>query len=64
MDSHAVSSPTIFGPLSSMFSQEAHDAILAEELAEAAATSAAETSATAEAMGAEGLPVQHLLLSE
>ena len=60
-----------------MFSQEAHDAILAEERAEAAqhtadietmsaaaaaATSAAETSATAEAMGAEGLPVQHRAL--
>ena len=56
-----------------MFSQEAHDAILAEERAElqqqqididamnaaTAATLAAETSVTTEAMGAEGLPVQH-----
>ena len=54
-----------------MFSEEARAAILAEEQAEAAqhtadietmnaaAASAAETSATAEAMGAEGLPAQH-----
>ena len=56
-----------------MFSQEAHDAILAEERAEqqqqqididamnaaTAAALAAETSVTTEAMGAVGLPVQH-----
>ena len=50
-----------------MFSQEAHDAILAEERAELqqqqididAMQSAAETSAVTEAMGPVGLPVQH-----
>ena len=56
-----------------MFSEEAHAAILAEEQAEAAQhtadietmnaaaapSSAAETSATVEVMGAEGLPAQH-----
>ena len=75
MASHHISSPTILGPLSSMFSQEAHDAILAEEQAEQqqqqididamnAATAAAltaETSVTTEAMGAVGLPVQQKL---
>ena len=73
MDSHAVSSPTIFGPLSSMFSQEACDAILAEERAElqqqqididamqaatAVDSSIAETSVVTEVLGPVGLPVQ------
>jgi len=75
MDSHAVSSPTILGPLSSMFSQEAHDAILAEERAElqqqqididamqaatAVDSSIAETSVVTEVLGPVGLPVQQL----
>ena len=74
MDSHAVSSPTIFGPLSSMFSQEARDAILAEERAElqqqqididamqaatAVDSSIADTSVVTEVLGPVGLPVQH-----
>ena len=74
MDSHAVYSPTIFGPLSSMFSQEARDAIEAEERAElqqqqtyidamqaatAVDSSIADTSVVTEVLGPVGLPVQH-----
>ena len=72
MASHSNQSPKVLGPLSSMFSEEARAAILAEEQAEAAQhTADIETEQAADAvaaadsvesvsapMGSEGLPAQ------
>ena len=73
MASHSNQSPKVLGPLSSMFSEEARAAILAEEQAEAAqhtadieteqaagAVDAADSVESVSApMGSEGLPAQH-----
>ena len=75
MASHSNQSPKVLGPLSSMFSDEARAAILAEEQAEAAqhtadietenaadAVAAADSVESARApLGSVGLPAQHSL---